>query len=93
MHDLYWSVDQVQINLEADSAAWERGKAVLNVTLDDSMPNLEQLLVRLDDEEWRETASAFTWRLRPGKNQIMAKGVNRFGREGHVSRILLRFNP
>ena len=57
------------------------------------MPNLDKLLVRLDGEEWRETPAEFIWRLRPGKNQIMAKGVNSFGREGHVSRILLRFNP
>ena len=91
--DLYWSVDQVQINLEADQAAWERREAALFVTLDHSMPNLDRLLVRLDDEEWRASAPTFTWRLRPGKNQIMAKGVNQFGREGHVSRILLRFNP
>ena len=90
--DLYWSVDQVQINLEADRAAWERRKALLTVTLEDSMPNLDRLLVRLDDEEWRESAPEFLWRLRPGKNQIMAKGVNSFGREGHVSRILLRFS-
>ena len=91
--DLYWSVDQVQINLEADQAAWERREAALFVTLDHSMPNLDRLLVRLDDEEWRASAPTFTWRLRPGKNQIMAKGVNQFGREGHVSRILLRVNP
>ncbi len=93
VHDLYWSVDQVQINLKADPAAWERGKAMLKVALEDSMPNLDKLLVRLDGEEWRETPAEFIWRLRPGKNQIMAKGVNSFGREGHVSRILLRFNP
>ena len=91
--DLYWSVDQVQINLKVDQAAWERRKAVLSVSLDHSMPNLDQLLVRLNDEEWRETTPEFAWHLRAGKNQIMAKGKNCFGREGHVSRILLRFNP
>ena len=93
VNDLYWSVDQVQIDLAVDAAAWERREARLSVSLDHSMPNLDRLLVRLDDEEWRASAPEFTWRLRPGKNQIMAKGVNRFGREGHVSRILLRFNP
>ncbi len=91
--DLYWTVDQVQINLRADPAAWAERDAILHVSLDHSMPNLARLLVRLDDESWRETAPEFTWPLRPGKNQIMAKGVNSFGREGHVSRILLRFIP
>jgi hypothetical protein len=93
VQDLYWTMDQVQIGLKVDQAAWERRKAVLEVTLEDSMPNLDKLLVRLDDEPWRETVPEFVWSLRPGKNQIMAKGVNSFGREGHVSRILLRFNP
>jgi hypothetical protein len=29
--------------------------------------------------------------VHPGKSQVMAKGVNAFGREGHTSRILLRY--
>ena len=33
------------------------------------------------------------WVLRPGKNEVMAKGINSFGREGHVSRVLLRYFP
>lgn len=93
VNDLYWSVDQVQINLKVDAEAWELRDAVLSVALDHSMPNLDRLLVRIGDEEWRASAPEFTWKLRPGKNQIMAKCVNQFGREGHVSRILLRFNP
>jgi len=92
-HDLYWTVDQVQINLRADKDAWEKGQAVLHVSLDHSMPNLAKLLVRLDSEPWRETQPEFTWHLHPGKNQIMAKCVNAFGREGHTSRILLRYHP
>jgi len=93
VNDLYWTVDQVQINLQADAEAWAQRDGVLAVSLDHSTPNLDRLLVRINGEPWRETESDFTWHLRPGKNQIMAKGVNRFGREGHVSRILLRFNP
>lgn len=92
VNDLYWSVDQVQINLQVDAEAWAQREAALAVSLDHSMPNLDRLLVRIDGEPWRETDPVFTWHLRPGKNQIMAKGVNRFGREGHVSRILLRFS-
>ena len=93
VHDMYPTVDQVQINLEADRAAWEQGEAALDVSLTHSMPNLDKLLVRLDHEAWRETAPDFSWSLRPGKNEIMAKGINAFGREGHISRILLRYHP
>ncbi len=92
-HDMYPSIDQVQINLRADSEAWERREAVLGVNLEDSMPNLDKLLVRIDHEPWNEKGQDFTWKLKPGKNEIMAKGINTFGRDGHISRILLRFHP
>ena len=92
-HDMYPSIDQVQINLRADPEAWERREAVLSVNLEDSMPNLDKLLVRIDHEPWNEKGRDFTWKLKPGKNEIMAKGVNTFGRDGHISRILLRFHP
>jgi hypothetical protein len=90
---MYPSIDQVQINLRADPEAWERREAVLSVNLEDSMPNLHKLLVRIDHEPWNEKGRDFTWKLKPGKNEIMAKGVNTFGRDGHISRILLRFHP
>jgi hypothetical protein len=58
------------------------------------MPNLDKLLVRtVHTEPWHETEPEFPWRLEPGRNQIMAKGVNAFGREGHISRVLLRYHP
>ena len=92
-HDMYWTVDQVQINLTADQAAWEQKEAMLHVSLEHSMPNISSLLVRLGEEAWRETGPDFSWKLHPGKNQIMAKAVNAFGREGHTSRIVLRYHP
>ena len=92
-HDMYPTIDQVQINLRADPEAWERREAVLSVNLEDSTPNLDKLLVRIDHEPWTERGRDFTWKLKPGKNEIMAKGVNTFGRDGHISRILLRFHP
>ena len=92
-HDMYPTIDQVQINLRAEPEAWERREAALSVNLEDSMPNLDKLLVRIDHEPWNEKGRDFTWKLKPGKNEIMAKGVNTFGRDGHISRILLRFHP
>ena len=92
-HDMYPTTDQVQINLRADPEAWKRREAVLKVNLEDSMPNMEKLLVRIDHEPWNERGRDFTWKLKPGKNEIMAKGVNTFGRDGHISRILFRFHP
>ncbi len=92
-HDLYWTVDQVQIDLRADGAAWDRGEGVLNVSLAHSMPNLDRLMVRFDTGVWQEAEPEISWRLRPGKNEMMAKGVNAFGREGHISRIHLRYHP
>src|SRR5262249_7335091 len=91
--DFEWTVDQVQIGLRADPQEWAAGRAVLRVDLDHSTPNLARLLVRLDTGAWQETGPAFRWPLRPGRNQIMAKPVNAFGREGHTSRVLLRYHP
>jgi len=62
-HDMYPSIDQVQINLRADPEAWERREAVLSVDLEDSMPNLDKLLVRIDHEPWNEKGRDFTWKL------------------------------
>jgi hypothetical protein len=36
---------------------------------------------------------SLVWVLRPCKNQVMAKGVNAFGVEGHMSQILLQYMP
>lgn len=91
-HDMYWTVDQVQIDLTADPAVWQQGEALLHVSLVHSMPNIAGLFVRLGEEAWRETGPDFSWKLRPGKNQIMAKAVNAFGREGHTSRVVLRYH-
>ena len=92
-YDMYPTMDQVQIDLRVDAEVWERGEAVLDVSLKHSMPNLGKLLVRIDHEPWHETKQPFRWVLKPGKNEIMAKGVNTFGREGHISRVLLRYHP
>ena len=92
-HDVYPTIDQIHINLRADQAMWDRGEAVVWVSLEHSMPNMARSLVRCDHEGWRETEPNFRWKLRSGKNEIMAKAVNAFGREGHSSRVLLRYHP
>jgi hypothetical protein len=94
--DLYWTVDQVQLVLAADEAAWARGEALLRVSLRHSMPNLAKLLLRFDNGPWVEhedAAAVATWALQPGKNSVWAKGVNTFGREGATSRVMLRYHP
>ena len=91
--DFEWTVDQVHIGLRVVAEEWPSNRAVLQVSLEHSTPNLAKLLVRTHTEPWRETESNFLWELRPGKNQIMAKPVNAFGRDGHISRVLLRYHP
>ena len=92
-HDMYPTMDQVQIDMRVDAEAWDRREAVLDVGLKHSMPNLDKLLVRIDHEPWNEKGQQFRWALKPGKNEIMAKGTNAFGRDGHISRVLLRYHP
>eukprot|EP01045_Picozoa_sp_COSAG04_P022576 COSAG04_NODE_2572_length_3910_cov_1.770401_1_plen_202_part_00 len=46
--DVEWSVDQVRIELALDDGAWAGGTAVTSVVLSHTMPNLEELRVKID---------------------------------------------
>jgi hypothetical protein len=106
--ELDWPVDQVQISLRLDDTTWDAqadaSRVVVHVSLRHSMPNLAALLIKVGPNEpftpFQPTTvdeatgeKVLAWVLRPGKNQVMAKGINSFGREGHVSRVLLRYFP
>jgi hypothetical protein len=88
----YWTLNQVHISLRV--SAWTPDAAALTVHLEDSMPNLDRLLVKQSETGiWRTYTEPFDWPLQAGKNVIEAKAVNRCGREGYVSRVVLRYFP
>lgn len=83
--DFYWTLNQTQIFFNATQSPDE-----LNVTLDTVTPNFDKFLVRMNDAEWKEPGSEFTWKLHSGENTISVKSVNKFKRDGIVSKIIIK---
>jgi hypothetical protein len=61
----------------------EGGRVV--VQIDTLTPNLARFEVRLDGGEWIERPARWVWHLRPGRNRMEARTVNRFGVTGPES--------
>jgi hypothetical protein len=84
--DFYWTANQVEMFLYATGTPGE-----IRILLDTDMPNFKEYLVRVDDGEWKSAGSESIWRLKQGNNSIEVKPVNKFGREGAVSGIEVRY--
>ena len=80
--DMYWTVGQVRIHLQATDA---RGR--LLVVLEHTMPNFDRYLVRVNGGEWRRREWSFEWAMAQGRNELEVKAVNVFGLEGRVSAV------
>ncbi len=88
--DAYWTLNQAQIHLRL--VADDLTAPEVRVELEHSMPNLDQLLMKLgEDSPWQRYEEPFNWRIQAGKNVVEAKPLSRFGREGYTSRIVLRY--
>lgn len=61
----------------------EGGRVV--VQIDTLTPNLARFEVRLDGGDWVERPARWVWDLRPGRNRMEARTVNRFGVSGPES--------
>lgn len=61
----------------------EGGRVV--VQIDTLTPNLARFEVRLDGGDWVERPARWAWDLRPGRNRMEARTVNRFGVTGPES--------
>ena len=61
----------------------EGGRVV--VQIDTLTPNLARFEVRLDGGDWMERPARWVWDLRPGRNRLEARTVNRFGVTGPES--------
>jgi hypothetical protein len=84
--DLYWSVNQVRIYLQATSRP-----GVLHVDLEHTMPNLSHFCVQANGGPWRNAReAAFDWEIGPGTSTLSVRATNRFGRQGRVSRVRLQ---
>jgi hypothetical protein len=83
--DFYWTLNQAQIFLTAGNQ-----KDDLTVILDTETPNFENFKVRVDGKKWKDSSSEFLWKLHSGDNTIESKPINKFQKDGIVSKIIIR---
>ena len=67
----------------------ESGQVV--VQIDTLTPNLARFEVRMDGGDWVERPVRWVWDLRPGRNRMEARTVNRFGVTGPESGAVVEF--
>jgi hypothetical protein len=65
---------------------------VLQVTLYTFTPNFSHFLGRFNEGEWRRADHQFRWQLQPGDNALEVMAVNKFGRWGMPTRIVVHFD-
>lgn len=74
----YFPIGQAALRILDDG-----GRVV--VQIDTLTPNLARFEVRLDGGDWVERPARWVWELRPGRNRLEARTVNRFGVTGPES--------
>jgi hypothetical protein len=80
--DLYWSVNQTRIYLQATGVGDE-----LLVDFDHATPNFSHFVVCFDDAEtWERRQAPLSWPLHWGRNRLAVRSVNAFGRQGAIAR-------
>src|SRR5262245_43719805 len=90
--DVNWDLNWTRIHLARTARPDE-----LQVHLETHTPNLARLERRTEaggkggKEGWRPTPAAFLWRLQPGENELVVRGVNRWDRAGAEAQVRVRW--
>jgi len=94
--DLMWTVNEVDLTLTASTRP-----ASVDVTAVTVTPNFKEFMCRKNGGEWSsvpapgsdpdERVVVIAWDLKPGENTLEIKPMNMFGREGLVSKAVVRF--
>ncbi len=78
--DPYFPIGQATPILRAEEGG-------IRVELKTLTPNFEGFEIRIDGGEWRAAERSFRWDVRPGRNRLEARTLNRFGIHGPVSTV------
>lgn len=84
--DFYPTLNRTRIYLQVTDAP-----GTLQVDLETVTPNFDHYLVQVDGGAWEARQAPFDWVLQDGENTLSVKSVNRFGRKGVASRVVLRY--
>ncbi|OGV66340.1 MAG: hypothetical protein A2498_15335 [Lentisphaerae bacterium RIFOXYC12_FULL_60_16] len=92
--DLFWTVNEVQLSTTTGTRPNTLEVLAATVT-----PNFKCFSVRFDAGPWNpmegtgddpdERLQAIEWPLHPGENRLAVRSVNRFGREGRPSEVVV----
>jgi len=64
--------------------------SILKISLKTFTPNISKFLVKIDEGNWQEVNNSFLWPLKEGKNTIRAKVVDKIGKEGYISKRVVK---
>ena len=84
--DFYPTLNRTRIYLQATDTP-----GALRVDLETVTPNFDHYLIQVDGGAWEAGQAPFDWVLHEGENTLSVKSVNRFGREGVASGVILRY--
>ena len=82
--DFHWTLYQTEVYLGTTEE-----DTVLRVLLDTETPNFWKYEARRDGGGWEEVPEEFMWRLHPGENILEVRVLDRFGRAGRTSRVVV----
>lgn len=88
--DIYPMLNHVHLSANCSRRAKGIPVPLLNVSLETETPWFARFEARIDKRKWQRTSRRFTWKLHNGKNVIEARPVNKFGREGIVTRLVVQ---
>jgi len=87
LNDIYYSLNHAYVRLHCPPRSRGKPVPVLTVDLETETPWFDHFDVRIGGGAWQRRPRRFTWHLRNGVNTLEARPVNKFGREGIVSRV------
>ncbi|HZY87577.1 MAG TPA: transglutaminase-like domain-containing protein, partial [Gemmataceae bacterium] len=85
--DIDWDVNWCRLHLSHTDKPGE-----LRVDVEAHVPNLARLERTAGDKEaWQATPAGFVWKLKPGENVLLVRGVNAWGRAGRAAAVAVEW--
>ena len=87
--DVYYTLNHAFIRVHCPPRRDHRPVPMLNVDLETETPWFGFFQVRVDCKTWRKGPARSVWKLHDGANVIEARPVNKFGRQGIITRLVV----
>ncbi|MCU0849094.1 MAG: transglutaminase-like domain-containing protein [Spirochaetes bacterium] len=93
MNALFHDLNRVDLKIVYNGGrAFFSGKRAASVTLDcygefNFTPYFNRYEIKIDEGEWENRGPGFNWILKPGRNEIKTRIVNKYGVKGPVTRM------